>query len=308
MRCINCGREIPDGTRFCTFCGTKQTQQAPVQVQPQQQTQPQQQSQAYGNAAYAPQQMYQQPLRQPQTPAQENVGMGVLGALLLSLAGIAIYIGIYQLGYIIFASGIIMFNFCLFGYNKFSHANSNLEYSKKGVLICGIITLFGMIFAEYVALGIEILKAYKDYGATLWTSMTSVPSFLADSEVLWSALGDIAISFLVFIAFFFMTLFGSKERRKKAAAVRNPGYPAQGYQAQQNYQPQQNYQNPQQIPQNGQTGYYQNPQSGQFTQNSQGYYQQPRQVPYQQPQQYPGNIQYPQNRNGDGTQGPSQNS
>ena len=307
MRCINCGREIPDGTRFCTFCGTRQTQQTQVQVQPQQQPQPQQQSQVYGNVAYAPQQTYQQPpLRQLQTPAQENVGRGVLGALLLSLAGIAMYIGIYQLGYIIFASGIIMFNFCLFGYNKFSHANSNLAYSKKGVLICGIITLFGMILAEYIALGIEILKA--GYGMTFWKSLASVPVLLSDSDNLWSALGDIAISFIVFIAFFFMTLFGSKERRKKAAAVRNPGYPAQGYQPPQGYQPQQNYQNSQQIPQNGQTGYYQNQQSGQFAQNTQGYYQQPQQVPYQQPQQYPGNIQYPQNRNGDGTQGPSQNS
>ena len=49
-------------------------------------------------------------------------------------------------------------------------------------------------------------------------------------------------------------------------------------------------------------------QSGQFAQNTQGYYQQPKQVPYQQPQQYPGHIQYPQNRGGDGTQGPTQNS
>ena len=291
MRCINCGREIPDGSKFCTFCGTRQTgPSTAAQVQPNQSF--------YGNAAY-PQQGYMQPSGVVTQPVStENVGMGVLGALLLSLVGILIYIGIYQLGYIIFASGIIMFNFCLFGYNKFSKADANQNYSKKGIVICGIITLVGMIFAEYIALGIEIFKAYKDYGTTLFESLAAVPSFLTDGEVLGAALQDIAISFIVFIIFFFMSLFGGKERKRKARTRTN-----QQYHVQQNYQniqvPQQNYQGQSAQPQQqtyvqaGQSGYYQPP-VNQPVQGNQGYYGNAPQYPQQNQGSYPGQ----QNGNG----------
>ena len=39
-----------------------------------------------------------------------------------------------------------------------------------------------------------VLKAYKDYGTTLFESLAAVPSFLTDGEVLGAALQDIAIS------------------------------------------------------------------------------------------------------------------
>ena len=63
--CPNCGAQLPDGTTFCTSCGTPLGQQAAPQ-------QPQQPQQVYQQ----PQQTYQQPYQQPyqqqyQAPVEE---------------------------------------------------------------------------------------------------------------------------------------------------------------------------------------------------------------------------------------------
>ena len=180
----------------------------------------------------------------------ENLGKGILGALLLGLAGVAIYIGIYQLGYILFASGVIIFNLCMFGYNKFSGHDASQYYSKKGVLVCGIIALLVMILSEYFCIAIEIFKSYKGYGITFLESVGKVPQALSDKDILLSCLKDVGISFVVFVVFFFMTLFGTRQVKQRTPNNRAPAqqmnYQPGAYQQQQ-YQPQQ-YQSQQYQP------------------------------------------------------------
>lgn len=81
MRCFNCGNELEDGAKFCTFCGTAQAQAQPVnntvqeqpkvQEQPQVQVQPQEQPQIQAQPVYTAQQpgYTQQPAYTAQQPA-----------------------------------------------------------------------------------------------------------------------------------------------------------------------------------------------------------------------------------------------
>ena len=285
MKCIRCGRDIPDGSKFCTYCGAQQ--EAAVQAQTVSSVQPaaQNYSQVYVQNPVQPAVSVVQPLRS-NIAASENVGKGLLGALLLGLVGVAIYVGIYQLGYILFASGVIIFNLCMMGYNKLSGHDASQHFSKKGVLICGAVALFVMLISEYLCIGIEIFKEYKGYGVTLAESFKAIPDFLAEEEVLWGCLKDVGISFVVFVVFFFMTLYGSRNGKQRVRKNRNPvqqnGYMAYPQQSQQ-YQPQQ-YQ-PQQYQ-------AQQPQQYQVTQPGQGQY---GQYPAQ---NYPQQYQQPQSGNG----------
>ena len=75
MKCSNCGAEISDDSRFCTFCGAKivpvetKAEETPVETQPAQETQPVQAEAPVQEAA--PAQETQQPV-QAEAAAQET--------------------------------------------------------------------------------------------------------------------------------------------------------------------------------------------------------------------------------------------
>ncbi|MDR0248514.1 MAG: zinc ribbon domain-containing protein [Oscillospiraceae bacterium] len=82
--CGSCGAQAEDGLRFCPSCGKEMAAATPPQPQPQQQYQAPPQQQPYGQQQPYAQQYPQQP-RPPQSDAEANKLMGVLGFLIFWL-------------------------------------------------------------------------------------------------------------------------------------------------------------------------------------------------------------------------------
>ena len=115
----------------------------------------------------------------------ENVALGVLGALLFSVAGGLAHFGLMQLGY-----------------------------------IAAISALAGMIVAaEYFALAKEIFDVFKEeYEITFRDALAATPAFLEEPDVRSGVLKDIgfALVFSIMEAFFFIR---DASRKAKAAAA-----------------------------------------------------------------------------------------
>lgn len=159
MFCHNCGKQIPDGIKFCNYCGAAQEgdQSAPASaapppvppVQPQStswQAQPQQAPQQASWQAQpqpAPQTAFWQTQPEPQSTVgqtQERVLPGILGALLCSLAGVVFMVLLRQIGYVSSLSGIIMLACTAWGYAHFGKTMST-----KGIVF-SILIVIAMIY------------------------------------------------------------------------------------------------------------------------------------------------------------------
>ncbi len=98
MICPNCGNEVPEGSAFCTNCGTPM--QAPQYQQPYSQAPDQQYQQPYPQA---PDQQYQQPYPpQPQYQSVPKSGAavdfgGIIGSFKTNPLNIATYVGVILL-------------------------------------------------------------------------------------------------------------------------------------------------------------------------------------------------------------------
>lgn len=158
MFCHNCGKQIPDDTRFCHYCGVAQdggqsasASAAPPPVQPQPtprqttwQAQPQQAPQQtvwQAQSQSAPQQTAWQAQSQasPQQTAgqeRERVLPGVLGAFLCSLVGVVVMVVLHRIGFVSSLSGIIMLVCTVWGYTHFSKV-----MSRKGVVFSVLIVI-----------------------------------------------------------------------------------------------------------------------------------------------------------------------
>ncbi len=96
MFCINCGAQLPDGSKFCDMCGTKQIDRsAPAQSYsqpvPPVYSQPAQPQQNYAQ----PQMNYSQPQSQPQMDYSQPKGFApqISGSLLLEAGEFTCFLG-----------------------------------------------------------------------------------------------------------------------------------------------------------------------------------------------------------------------
>ncbi len=89
----------------------------------------------------------------------ENVGKGVLGALLGSLAGVLAIVLIGRLGYVAAISGVIMAFCTLTLYQKFAGG-----ISKKGIIICAIIMVIMTIIGNHVSIVIDVQSRMNKLG------------------------------------------------------------------------------------------------------------------------------------------------
>lgn len=124
-----------------------------------------------------------------------NIVGGIVGALLGSLLGVAAWVLIYQLGYLSAIAGIVMVICALKGYEILGG-----KLNKTGIIICCMISVLMVLFAEQISLSIEIYNVYQEYYyITFFDAFQSVPAFLEDSEVLSAVIYDLAIGYLLMI-------------------------------------------------------------------------------------------------------------
>lgn len=82
-----------------------------------------------------------------------NFGLGVVGAILGSLIGVAIWIGIYQLNIIAGIAGFLMFYFAFKGYQLLGK-----KKDKKGVIVSLVICIVMVLVAEFLGIVIAIMR------------------------------------------------------------------------------------------------------------------------------------------------------
>lgn len=116
----------------------------------------------------------------------ENVPMGVLGALLFSLAGAVLYFIVYQLGYIAGIAGFVAVICAVKGYKLLGKRET-----LKGVIISVIISIVVIVAAAFYSIGfsaIDVLKGfYPSANIDFLNSPLYVIRAMKDSEDIMSA-------------------------------------------------------------------------------------------------------------------------
>ena len=96
---------------------------------------------------------------EPITVGEENIGMGVVGAIIGSLVGVAAIILFEKLGYVASLSGLVM-AICTFKlYEKFAK-----KISKKGIIICVVVMIIMTLIGLNAAISLEIVDGFKKQG------------------------------------------------------------------------------------------------------------------------------------------------
>lgn len=134
----------------------------------------------------------------PKTKAGSNVVTGIIGALLGSLVGVALWVGIYKLGYIAGIAGAIMIVSAMFGYEKLG---GSLDL--KGIIISVVICI-GMIYiSERICISMQLYEEFKDYKyyfgdvsfSDCYKSMFAILKDAEKESVFW---GELGIGYLLF--------------------------------------------------------------------------------------------------------------
>ena len=154
---------------------------------------------------------YVNPVERP-VKRNEDVLLGVLGALLFSVVGGLAHFGLMQLGYIAAISALAGMAASYFGYGLFSGRKNTIH----GAILAVVFTMLMIVAAEYFALAKEIFDVF--YGITFRDALSVTPAFLEDPDVRSGVLKDlgIALLFSVMEAFFFIR---DASRKAKAAAA-----------------------------------------------------------------------------------------
>jgi len=146
----------------------------------------------------------------------ENVGKGILGALLGSLAGVLAIVLIGRLGYVAAISGVVMAFCSLTLYQKFAGG-----ISKKGIIICAIIMLIMTIIGNHVSIVIDVQAEMNKAGFKLdfFETQSMIFELMGDGRV---SIGDYLLNLFLILAFTFAGGFGIlKTQFKTVKAVQN---------------------------------------------------------------------------------------
>lgn len=85
-----------------------------------------------------------------------NHGLGILGAVLGGLLGAAIWIGVYQLGYVVWIVGYLTVVFAIFFYKKFAKGIGSV-----GIAISGLISIVMLFIADVAAISFDLVKFFN---------------------------------------------------------------------------------------------------------------------------------------------------
>ena len=131
---------------------------------------------------------------------EENVLAGTVGAFLFSLAGGALWFGMYMLGFLAGISGLIGVVCAIKGYSVFAKKEST-----KGIIISTLMAFAVLVVAWYFCCAYDIytvhIEWYEmgeiDFKVTFAEAVSAVPFYLTDKEVGPAYIGDLAIGLLL---------------------------------------------------------------------------------------------------------------
>ena len=220
--CINCGTSAAADVEACPVCGSIHFDRADEAIE-----------QSISDAASeGPSSASDEPIipASPAAPAavetvvptspkkSDNVAAGIVGAFLLSLIGVAVYFGVYQLGFIAGICGFIIFILANFGYGLF--CGNKQSDSKARIIISIVISIIMIALAEYICVAFEVFMAFKEEGMpiTFIQALRAVPMLLHESEILGEVLKDLLIAYGLGIVATISTVIKMVKDRKTSKA------------------------------------------------------------------------------------------
>lgn len=203
-RCSVCGTQVNDAANFCTACGSAAlvAETAPVQqVAPMQP-----QGNPQGNVLYG--QVQPAPANTAERCDNGIIPLGILGAVLFSLAGGLAYFVVYQLDIIAGICGWLIFFLAGLGYRLFARTKNKASIA---ALITVIVTTVVMIFvAEYFCVVFACYFELRSYGYSLLDTFGVMP------EIFEEIGGEFAFELVVAYAFSALATIGDIIRIVKA--------------------------------------------------------------------------------------------
>lgn len=110
---------------------------------------------------------------------KENIFLGLIGALLGALLGTVLWVVIGMAGFIAGIAGYAIVFCGMKGYELLGR-----KLSRKGIVICILLSCLMIVGAEYVSLGLTIHKELKEmYFLSIGDAFALIPAFLKESEV-----------------------------------------------------------------------------------------------------------------------------
>lgn len=155
---------------------------------------------------------------------KENVIAGIGGAFLFSLAGGAVWFGLYMVGFIAAISGIVGVICAFKGYSIFAK-----KESMKGLVISTVMALIVIVAAWYLCLSYDVYQAYQDwyelgevdFTLTYSESVQVAFRFLEEPEIARGYLADLAMGviFCIIGAGSYIVNMAKKIKANSAAAA-----------------------------------------------------------------------------------------
>ena len=154
---------------------------------------------------------------------KENVLAGAVGAFLFSLVGGILWFVLWQLGFLASISGLVGVICAVKGYTFFAKTKKE---SKICLVLSVIIAMAVLAIAWYACVAYDIYLAYQewyaagevDFTLTYFESVSAVPYFFEDSEILTAYLGDLGMG-LIFAIVGVVSYLASREKKMKAQAA-----------------------------------------------------------------------------------------
>lgn len=179
--CANCSAQNDDKTNFCPYCGSSSFSYYYNQ-------QPQSQPQTGLPVLDTLSPSYISPLMQKNNG---NIFLGIIGAVLFSLAGVLLYCLSFQAGIISGAASAAIYFFAYKGYEIFS--GSKGAYSPVKIVVSIVTIIVMVIFSEYISLGITLML---EFGWSLEESLNCIPDLLNNAELSEAVLSDLLFAFV----------------------------------------------------------------------------------------------------------------
>lgn len=126
--------------------------------------------------------------------SQGNRFLGIIGAIGGSIIGIAIWVIVYQLGYIAGIAGIAMFSLTYGGYKKFGKKSDLF-----GIIFSVILSIIMLFISELICWVIMIYSEYSMYGYTIMDSIVAAPLLLQVPEIASEIVKDMLFGYLFMI-------------------------------------------------------------------------------------------------------------
>lgn len=123
-----------------------------------------------------------------------NYPLGIIGSVLGGLGGALIWIIFSMLGKIGYIAGAVAGMGGYFGFKKFGK-----KMTLKGLIISLVVSLAFLLCGMYLAIGIDIFNAFRDWDISFLDALEVVPDYLGNPEFFGEIIYNHIFGFLMFI-------------------------------------------------------------------------------------------------------------